>query len=186
MSKRRFIQSAAPIMLLLHADKPCVDKAVHWAERLWDKLTERGYGASKAPESRAAQNHYEQLSPRQRDWFDRFWAAFNHKHGRNRAAMRWAQLGELPNDKYQHIVDAAAREAGRQLPQGQSRKMAEGWLADLRWQDYSPKTPKAKGDSVAVERASLHGELVSLRQLHAASPHPSMAERIKAIEEQLQ
>lgn len=185
MSKKKFVQQASAMLLFHTGDTPCVDRAVRWAEALWEKLTERGYGEARPHQPRQNVDYYTDLSARQRQWFDRFWAAFGHKHNRNRAAMRWAQLGELPDDKYQHIVDAAAQENARQLPPGQSRKMAEGWLADLRWQDYSPVKKQGAEASAATERALLMGELASLQQLHRANPHPSMAERIAAIKAQL-
>lgn len=184
MSKKRFIQSASAVLLFQTGEQPCVDKAVSYAERLWDKLTERGYGATtKEHQPRTGKDYYKLLSVHQRKYFSLFWNAFSHKHGRDGAAMRWGQLGELKADGYQHVIDAAAKEAQRQLPYGQVRIMAQGWLEEKRYNDYTP-AQKSK-PSNRVGKINLRNELASLKQLQEVSPSPSMKKRINEIEEQL-
>lgn len=184
MSKKRFIQNAVPVLLFQTGEKPSVDKAVSYAERLWDKLTERGYGASTTEHKpRNSKDHYKLLSAHQRQYFNLFWNAFKHKHGRDGAAMRWLQLGELSTEGYQLIIDAAAKESQRQLPYGQVRIMAQGWLEEKRYNDYAPTKKTGPSKNAAIN--NLRNELASLKQLHNASPSESMAKRIKDIQEQL-
>ena len=184
MSKKRFIQTASAVLLFKTGEEPCVDKAVSYAERLWEKLTERGYGAStKEHHPRTAKDYYKLLSVHQRKHFSLFWNAFGHKHGRDGAAMRWLQLGELKADEYKLIIDAAQKESQRQLPFGQARIMAQGWLEEKRYNDRTP-TPKTKASN-QVGKINMRNELASLQKLQAVSPSPSMAKRIEEIQEQL-
>jgi len=184
MSKKRFIQSASAVLLFQTGEKPCVDKAVRYAEKLWEKLTEKGYGAStKEHRPRSSRDYYKLLSEHQRKAFNLFWNAFGHKHGRDGAAMRFGQLGELTSAEYKIIIEAAKKESLRQLPYGQSRIMAQGWIEEKRYNDHTP-SPKAK-QNAAHAANNLRNELASLQQLHKASPSPSMEKRIKQLTEQL-
>ncbi|MEW4983092.1 MAG: hypothetical protein AB1Y26_07655 [Cycloclasticus sp.] len=184
MSKKRFIQSASAILLFQTGEKPCVDKAVRYAEKLWEKLTEKGYGAStKEHRPRSSRDYYKLLSEHQRKAFNLFWNAFGHKHGRDGAAMRFGQLGELTSAEYKIIIEAAKKESLRQLPYGQSRIMAQGWLEEKRYNDYTP-AQKSKASS-QVGKSNLRNEMASLNQLQSAAPSPTMAKRIKEIERKL-
>ncbi len=162
-NKRAFIQRAVIAFLpWLDGD---FDRAVRYAERAWTRLSERGYGSAKPQGPRPMDNHYAALSERQRQWFDRFWKAYNHKQGKQGAAMRWGQLGELDDDAYQHIIDAARKAAEQPLPQGQVRKMAQGWLYERRWEDYAPAATATKNDERHARLRQLSGELAHARQL---------------------
>lgn len=162
MSDRvKFVRQTAAFFVASHQDRPDADKAIVWAEKLWGKLTARGYGDKDKtePKPRDSKDWYKELSQHQQKWFCLFWEKFSHKQGRNEAAMRWGQLGELPETEYRAIVDAAKSEAARPLPQGQVRKMAQGWLAERRWEDHAPATATAPAATAKAELASQLSQL---------------------------
>jgi hypothetical protein len=99
MSKRRFIQGVVVRSLPSMAKLP---EAVKYAEELWEGLSALGYG-SETREHRVSKDYITDLSERQRVWFLRFWKAFAYTKGKNGAAMRWAQLGELSDAEFGHI-----------------------------------------------------------------------------------
>lgn len=137
--KQKFVRLAAIVLVAAHHRQPDADNAIKWAEELWKKLAQRGYGEkSEPPESQGLKDDwYNKLSTDQQRWFCAFWDAFAYKTGRNRAALRWHELGELTDADYRKIVAAAKTEAERGVPTGQVRKMAEGWLSERRWDDHA-------------------------------------------------
>lgn len=113
-----------------------LNEAIYQAEKIWEGLSERGYGDKKtAPVKAKDKSHYAALTEEQRVWFDRFWQAFNYKSGKEGAAKEWLRLGKLTPEHYQAIVDAAKRTANTPLPPGITRKMAQGWLSEKRYED---------------------------------------------------
>lgn len=137
--KQKFIRHTTVMLVACHYQHPDTDRAIGWAEALWSKLMEKGYGEkSEPPESQGLkEDWYNKLSVDQQRWFCAFWDAFAHKTGRNRAAMRWHELGDLTDEQYRKIVAAAKTEAEREMSAGQVRKMAEGWLSERRWDDHA-------------------------------------------------
>jgi hypothetical protein len=143
MQKRDFIQHASLQCLALtkneQTGKYDVDLALAMAEKLWAKLTERGYGDLNKKGPREIPKAYDELKkhPVMRAAFDLFWSAFDYKENRDRAAARWLQMGEQTKQEYDRIIAAAKREAvnRKKLPEGRVPKMAEGWLTDRRWSD---------------------------------------------------
>lgn len=177
MTKKQFIQQ---IIIRALPEIQNLSATIQYAEQLWENMNYYGYGADKMPEPRENQNHYKKLSENQRIAFDKFWDAFNHKKDRNRAAMRWLQLGNLTADEYQFIIDAAKKEALRNLPVGQVRKMAEGWLSDRRYEDFIPDPSKQKKQQ-DLTLINLKNELNNLKNLYKLSPNSAIEEQIKAI-----
>ena len=162
--KRRFIQQAAT-HFLPHLDWN-LDQAIRYAERLWQRLDERGYGATERKGPRPIEDWYGRLTPRQRDWFDRFWKAYAYKKGKQGAAMRWHQLGELTDEDYERIVRAADAEAKRELPQGQVRKMAQGWLTERRWEDHQ-ENAESQPSPIKAQIVALSADLAHARRMAA-------------------
>lgn len=145
MQKRDFIQQAViGFMPALDWD---FEKAVKYAEKAWFKLGEHGYGDVKPTGQREISKAYDQLAktPTMKAAFDLFWAAFDYKQGRDRAAARWLQMGKLEKAEVDQIIQAAKREAAnrKNLPEGRAPKMAEGWLTERRWLDSSETTTDA-------------------------------------------
>jgi hypothetical protein len=178
MSKKRFVQ-AVVVRSLPPPDKrqACLEYAIE----LWNWLCLSGYGADQPSQPRESKNWIDLLSHHQRTAFDAFWAAFDYKRDRNNAAMRWHQLGELSREQYQEIITAAKQEAVKPVPPGQSRKMAQGWLFEMRWLDYS-KAPIDDDKRRTMELNRLHNDLLGLRSLYSASKTPQLLEQIKKIE----
>jgi len=148
MQKRDFIQQAVlqflPQTKNAASGKCDVDLAIAMAEKLWDKLSQRGYGDARPTGPRDIPKAYDQLSkdPAGKAAFDLFWAAFDYKSGRDRTAARWLQLGPLDKATVDQIIQAAKREAvqRKNLPEGRVAKMAEGWLTERRWLDSTETT----------------------------------------------
>ena len=148
MQKRDFIQQAVLQLLPQTKDQDTgkwnADLAIAMAEKLWAKLSERGYGDPNKQAPREIPKAYDQLAkqPVMKAAFDLFWAAFDYKSGRDRAAARWLQMGKLEKSEYDQIVQAAKHEAfcRKSLPEGRAPKMAEGWLTERRWLDTAETT----------------------------------------------
>jgi len=179
MSKKRFVQQVM-IRSLPATDK--IPEAIGYAESLWDALSAAGYGEAATAKPSETKDWYQGLSPSQKKYFNLFWLAFKYKHGKAGAAMRWAQLGELEEADYKNIVKAAEAEALRQLPQGQSRMMAQGWLSERRYQDYqAPQASKKKRQNSEIN--TLIGELNGIKILYNQSGTEALAQQIAKLEE---
>jgi len=177
MSKKRFIQAVVIRSLPAHGK---LTEAVHYAENLWDGLTQLGYGADKG-EPRDSRDFYADLNERQRRLFVQFWRAFDYKKDRNGAAMRWGQLGDMTDAQAKLIIDAARKEAQKQLPPGQARKMAQGWLFEKRWLDYAPEpAAEQRRQNHAVQ--SLVAELEHVKRLYELKPNEALLMQIEKLE----
>lgn len=178
MTKAHFIQQ------IIIRTCPGVDKiqpAIAHGEWLWEELTKAGYGDKAPAQPREIKaDYYSQLTGLQKTCFDKFWAAFNYKTGKQRAALRWLQLGELDSNGYQKIIAAAQKEAQRDF-KDQARKHAEGWLSERRWQDFD----QAPGQADQREQLKLISELNGLKQLYASSKSESLQASITQKEAQL-
>jgi hypothetical protein len=182
MSKRRFIQAVVARSLPQHGK---LADAVAYAENLWDGLTQMGYGEQAAAHPRESRDYYDELSPRQQAQFRAFWNAFGLKKGRNGAAMRWGQLGELSDDDARRIIDAAKKEAQKQLPPGQARKEAQGWLFERRWLDHSPE-PVAHGQQQNHVLQRLIAELEHVKRLNDQAPNAGLLTQIQKLEKAIE
>jgi len=178
MSKKRFIQA---VIIRSLPELPKLSAAINYAEGLYDGLTQHGYGADKGQPNENT-DWYQSLKPDQKKWFTGFWNAFNYKNNRNGAAMRWSQLGELTAEQYKVIIEAAKKEAVKQLPPGQARKMAQGWLHEKRYQDYQPTKP-AKNVQKNHVLMRLNNELNGIKKLHQANNSDALLPQIKKLEQ---
>lgn len=179
MSKKRFIQAVIARSLPRGEQR---ETALAYAENLWGWLSSKGYGdAATDPTPRESKDWEAELNRKQAHYFEQFWEAFSYKKGRNEAVMRWLQLGDLTDEQYQHIINAAKKEADRPLPPGQVRKMAQGWLNAQRWTDYRP-SKKAEQNAQAVALNKLKGDLEHLKRLHAASQNPALLAEINKLD----
>jgi len=187
-TKRSFIQS---VLIRSLPKIESAHEAIGYGERLWDELSRRGYGGKQAdtiPRERA--DWYGRLGDSQRAAFDRFWKAYDYKHGRNEAAMVWGQIQPEP-DEIPWIVSSARLESQNwrnSPPQGQTRIYAQGWLTGYRWRDHPPPgaaDDARKGPSGNVLLSALHGQLASLKRLHENAPNETLARQIADLESKL-
>ncbi|HPQ94964.1 MAG: hypothetical protein KDI44_14255 [Thiothrix sp.] len=163
--KQRFVRDTSALFVAAHHAQPDAERAVKWAEALWKKLADMGYGDQQKPVKPRGldKDWYAALDADQQRWFSAFWAAFAYKQGRNEAAQRWHELGKLAQADYQPIIKAAKLEAAKILPEGQSRKMAQGWLSERRWLDYDAALQAGadgKGDSARRAKSERIRELL--------------------------
>ncbi len=138
MQKKDFIQTAA--ITFLPQTGWDLNKAISYAEQLWKRLNERGYGEIKANGPRELEKAYDKLNPLQKTGFDLFWLAFDYKEGKDKAALSWLKLGDIEKTELDEILKAAKQTAldRKQLPEGQVAIMAQGWLSQRRWLDKRP------------------------------------------------
>lgn len=176
MSKARFIQSVI-VRSLPPVEK--VEAGVRYAEQVYDELTRLGYGAPKQRKQREQKDGYKALSEYQRTWFDKFWQAFGHKHGRDRAALAWAKLGEPSEADYQQIIDAATAESLRPRKPTESRKMAEGWINERRFEDQLATTKSASAAKNKALKLELISQLNGLKQFNSDGSNDDEIARIE-------
>ena len=184
-TKRSFVQA------VIISAKPALDRVhagIDYAEKVWDELTRRGYGApqaDKAPRDRV--DWFARLNPEQQTAFERFWKAYDCKKGRNDAAMVWGQLS-LDADELPWIL-ASARAESQQWrnapPQGQTSIYPQGWLSGYRWRDH-PRPGAGdeahKGPAGSVQKSARMGELAGLRRLYEHAPNEALARQIAELE----
>ncbi|MEJ1384857.1 MAG: hypothetical protein RPV21_10860 [Candidatus Sedimenticola sp. (ex Thyasira tokunagai)] len=182
MHKREFIQRAA--IQFLHQVEWDLDRAISYGEQLWKRLTERGHGAPEAKGPRQTENWYAKLQGESKRQFDAFWHAFRHKQGRDRTAMRWYNMGDLSREQATTIIDAAKAEAAKSLPDGQVRKMAEGWLTERRWEDHQTTEAKPKAEKKS-QRGNDKANLTHLQKLYDAAPNDALAKQIDRLKKKL-
>jgi hypothetical protein len=151
MSKARFLQ-AFTVRWCPSPDK--AETVISAGEQIWEILTRRGYGAPlQEPKPRERVDWHGRLDGAQQKAFGKFWMAYDHKKGRNEAAMVWGQIN-LPDDELEWIYASAAREAQlwrESPPQGQTRIYAQGWLSAFRWRDHPRPEPAGQGAGGAQE-----------------------------------
>lgn len=171
MNKRDFVQHYVLRWFdRCRPQEPRLNTLIYEGERLWTLLEKRGYGTRQERGPRPHMDWYRSLSNQQRDWFDRFWDVFNYKHGKQGAAMRWAQINPDALTA-RHIISAAEAEAAArsQRKPDQIPIMAQGWLNERRWEDHpepSAREQQAARDWAQDERARLRAELQHVEQLH--------------------
>jgi hypothetical protein len=180
MSKKRFIQD---YIIRLHPPIDAVQGCIYEAENVWEIIQKAGYGTEQST-PRQNKDYYAELNSFQREWFDKFWQAFSYKKGRDGAAMRWGQLGNLSIDDYKKIIIAAERESKIIIPSGTVRKMAEGWLFERRYADQG-LTQQHINNGTLTKKVTLHNELEQLKLLYGASKNQSLLEQINKIKSQL-
>jgi hypothetical protein len=178
MTKKAFIQQ-----IVIRALPPIVQLSatIQYAEQLWENLTIYGYGADVESKPQELKDYYELLTAYQRTAFDQFWEAFQYKKGRNEAAMRWWQMGELTHEQYHLIIEAAKQEAKQSIAVGQTRKWAQGWLTERRYEDFKPN-PNQQRKQRDLTWVNLNNELNNLKRLYQLSPSPEIQSQIQAME----
>jgi hypothetical protein len=118
---------------------------------------------------RKSVDYLARLEDWQRALFLQFWRYYNavpkeyRSGGRNEAAMRWGDI--LPDEVLgRRIMEAARADAKRwtEAPtQGATRKFAQGWLSERRWEDYEP--PPAQAPNGAPDDAEHRKALADLK-----------------------
>jgi hypothetical protein len=138
MQRKEFIQTAC-VAFMPHLEWS-LDKSINYAEKLWERLGQRGYGESKAYATKdkpLVLNAYDSLDGRKKAYFDRFWSAYNHKEGKQKTAEIWDALGDLSNDRYDFIIARAGMAAKKHkaMPEGMTPLYPERWLAQSKFDD---------------------------------------------------
>ena len=181
MQKKDFIQRCV-IAHISSTNKDGGD-VINRAERYWDRLSERGYGEAKQLKTENQNTDwYKKLSIYQKEWFDKFWAAFcttGFSGGKQGAAMRWGQLGELNADDYGHIVSAARKESERRpetVLQGTTPIMAQGWLNARRYDDHITEKETSQARQVSKEGEKVKAIIAEIAHFKKIGNEFSMAE----------
>lgn len=93
------------------------------------------------------------LTGKRLESFLRFWEAFNYKKSKSEAAESWLNIPELTNGLVNQICEAAAIEAANRqniINNGQTPKMAQGWLTARRWEDEQANTQAKKSATLTA------------------------------------
>lgn len=116
------------------------------------------YSASDdAPRADSSSISYCGLSGVSLDQFNQFMDAFADKRGKKKAAESWRKIGNISDDLRQAILAGASRYAkgrDRLIEKGSTPKMAQGWLADRRWEDepaVGQKKKRLRRSSMVIE-----------------------------------
>jgi len=156
-------------------------KVVKRAEALYARLKSHGYGAPEPTGPRKPGKHYDKLEGQSRQWFDELWEAYDHKKGRDGAALSWLKLGDINEVLARTIIEAAHRDAREPRDPGTPRKMLQGWLTERRWQDHAA-TPAATGRRKAQEDhkklGDILGEIATLETLVAHAPNDQLQAKL--------
>lgn len=165
MSKKRFVQD----MIIRSMPPPeRVAAGVRYAETIYDELTRLGYGAPKQAKAREAVDHYAELTGFQRDWLDKFRAAYGIKYApRSRTALAWLKLPEQGEAFYQRIIDAARIEATLRTTRDTTAPYAELWLNERRYEDLAKTAGQRKADQNRARKIELNSHLQALKQFNA-------------------
>ncbi len=188
MKRRDLIQHAAIEFLpQLNWD---VDKAIAYAEKLHQRLEEKGYGDSKPTGPREIKKPYEQLNAVMKTAFDLFWLAFDYKHGKAQAAGVWLQMGQQSKQQYQQIIKAAKQEAIRrkQLPEGMTPIMAQGGLSNERWQDLEQsgtEKEKKQQNQAAAKIREITSALNHAKAMESKTQDDFWPKEVQRLTEQL-
>lgn len=181
MTKRQFIQD----MLIRLAPKlEELERAVTYAEDVWDRLQAAGYGSPEPTGPRESVDWYAKLQGAARAQFEAFWEAYGLKKDRNGAAMRWYQLGDMTAAQAERIIQAAKadRKQWTETAQsGQVRKMAQGWLHEQRWKDFEATTTAMRVSHGDAELLGLKHQLAGLRRLYESAPNDALKRQIDAL-----
>jgi hypothetical protein len=188
MKKRDFIQNAC--IQFMPELQWNIDKSIQYAEKLWLKLDEKGYGEPRQTGAHELTKGYDKLSPVMKAAFDLFWLAFDYKKGKDDAAAAWLHMGELPKADYDRIIAAAKREgaARKTLPEGQVAIMAQGWLNKRRWLDsQATATDQAKQRLTEQQQAiaKLNGDLNHAKRMAEQSGDQFWADETEKLTQQL-
>lgn len=188
MKKRDFIQQAT--IQFMPKTEWNIDKSIQYAEKLWLKLEQKGYGDTPESKPKTMVNYYKQLSAKSAKQFDQFWTAFDNKQGRQRAAMRWGQMGEQSTDELKKIIQAAKQTAAarKNLSPEQTPIMAEGWLSQMRFDDaeetHTEKTSKAQNQAILKIR-EVTGKLNHAKKMASTSNDAFWEKDVEKLTEQL-
>lgn len=184
MDKKSFIQSMV-IRGFGAVGSDRFNEAIDYAETAWDALNKRGYGDAKQHEPNISNDWYAKLPDVQRKRFNAFWNAFSYKKGRNGAAMRWQQIGDMDDELFNWILHAAKLEADQQRPVGQSRIMAQGWLHEGRWADYDQPSQVITASPATLQIRELRSEISNLQRLYDGTSDPVLLDQKNAKQAEL-
>lgn len=141
MSKKQFIQRAV-ISLIVHPDVLAspkdqrINRAIDYAEALWKRLDERGYGGTVEGEPRETRNWYAELQDQ--EVFDKVWRKYGRTGERNAAAKAWIKLTEAEKT----LVPAAVQKYLEQIgKEGTTKAHFSTWLNGRRWESFDAEQP---------------------------------------------
>ena len=104
-----------------------------------EELKRKGNSASgDTPPTPSIAKSYCGLSGESLERFEQFWRVFGYKRGKAPAARAWKRLGKLNEELFGKILEGARRTAQARpaaMADGQTPKMAQGWITDRRWED---------------------------------------------------
>ena len=170
MSKKAFIRDAASRFMshpsvLSKPPEQWVDLSIAMAERLWQRLDERGYGMSKEGEPKEGKNWYAELEDQEA--FDKCWHKYGKEGARNEAAKAWLKLEE--SDK-QNIYQAVVKYLEQLQHSGVTKAHFSTWLNQRRFESFEVEVKAQQQPKAVDEKAQ---EIQSLQRLIARAGDPN-------------
>lgn len=156
MNKRQFIQEAS-IAMVSHPElmkwerSQRLDEAITYAEALWQKLDERGYGPTKEGDPKETRDWYNELGEKPVIAFDKAWKMFKRMGARNEAAKAWHKIEE---QEYPHIHFAITKYLEQCEANGTTICHFSTWLNQKRWQGFEMKSSKPEQKTQHDEKAA--------------------------------
>lgn len=166
MSKKAFIRDAARTMMLSSwvNEKPPesrIDTAISLAEKLWERLSDRGYGCTAEGEPSAARNWYTEIQDQER--FDKVWRKYGKTGSRNEAAKAWLKVEESVKDQIEQAVPRYLEQIAKE---GVTKAHFATWLNGRRWESFDmaqPSQAKAAINQRAQDIAALQKMVANAR-----------------------
>lgn len=143
MSKKQFIQRAV-ISLITHPDviaspkENRINRAIDYAEALWKRLDERGYGSAVEGEPKEGRNWYAELEDQEA--FDKSWRKYGRTGARNDAAKAWLKLEEAEKALIPAAIQKYLEQIGKE---GTTKAHFATWLNGRRWESFDVTPVKA-------------------------------------------
>lgn len=188
MNRKQFIQqclaNAFPDMMREDKGNNPYSRYKRGAIALWERMGEDGLGDAAKTPMVASESVYASLPDK--PLFDRFWKAYGLTKDREGAARSWMKIKD--REKLAEIIIAAAQKAKEEaLNTEGTRKYAQGWLSDRRWEDYDIPTAKAEAKTNERQRAinKLNGDLKGLMDMKAQAPYDGIDGDIARIRAEL-
>lgn len=133
MDKRTFIQNC---VIRKFPDPDSADRLIDAAEKIWAKLSDRGYGDKCYQEDRNAPKAYSRLNDESRALFDRFWSAWGKYGNKQGGAKAWMDLNPS-KELAELLIEAAGMVAVERAGITDHTPIyPQGWLSQAQYERY--------------------------------------------------
>ena len=189
MNRKSFVQQCMiqsfPELMAAGQEAPqMIERHIKGAERLWQRLSEAGYGSREEKELSPKESWYGSMPDDLRQQFDRFWRTYGVKRDREGAAKAWRQIPDMSDTLAETVIRAAEMaKADAEANQETNRKYPQGWLSGRRWEDYD--TTQARTAPQNQARRELQDARAELNQLTELNRNGELDGQIEQLRERI-